>query len=152
MTNNTQLSSSGTFLFKYIIPLGIYFITLMEFVYILVFARFLEKDFLFILIMIFFFLLIVCAIATWLLKHHNVYYNQKETYVESFGKIRKFDNSEIKKVTCFLMYSYKLEFWDKTNKDIWFIAHLNDVLPILTTNRKPYSIKIYEKTLLKHTS
>lgn len=147
MINKTQLSSSGTFLFKYILPFGIFLLTLLELMYIIFFARFLEKDFLFILIMIFFFLLIGCAVCIWLLKHHNVYYDKKETWVESFGKIRKFDNSEIKKVTLFLTYNYKLEFYDKNTKSIWFIAHLNDVLPTLIGNRKPYSIKIYEETL-----
>ncbi|MGI6047934.1 MAG: hypothetical protein ACOYEG_08010 [Petrimonas sp.] len=148
MTNKTQLSSSGTFFFKYVLPLGVFFLTFMELMYIIFFGRFLDKEFLFILTMLFFFLLILCAFFLFcLISLHNVYYYQKETWVESFGRTRKFDNKEIKKVTQFLMYSYKLEFYDKNTKSIWFIAHLNDVLPALLKNKKPYSIKIYEETL-----
>lgn len=94
------------------------------------------------------FLLILCAFFLFrLINLHNVYYDQKETWVESFGKTRKFNNSEIKKVTQILMYSYKLEFYDNRLKSVLFIAHLNDVLPALLRGSKPYSIKIYEETL-----
>ncbi len=148
MINRTQLSSSGTFLFKYVLPFGMFLLTFMELMYLIFLGRFLEKEFLFILIMLFFFLLIVCAIfLSQMLKLHNVYYDQKETWVESFGRIRKFNNSEIKKATQILMYSYKLEFYDNRLKSVLFIAHLNDVLPALLRNKKPYSIKIYEETI-----
>lgn len=148
MTNKTRLSSTGTFFFKYVLPIGIFFLTFMELMYLIFWGRFLDKEFLFILIMLFFFLLILCAFFLFrLINLHNVYYDQKETWVESFGKTRKFNNSEIKKVTQILMYSYKLDFYDNRLKSVLFIAHLNDVLPTILRSGKPYSIKIYEKTL-----
>lgn len=148
MINRIQLSSSGTFFFKYVLPLGVFFVTFMELMYLMFFGRFLEKEFLFILIILFFFLLILCAFFLFrLISLHNVYYNQKETWVESFGKIRKFDNKEVKKVSQLLMYSYKLEFYDENTKSIWFIAHINDILSALFKNKKPHSIKYYEETL-----
>lgn len=148
MTNKTQLSSSGTFFFKYVLPLGMFFLTFMALIYLIFFGRFLDKEFLFILIMLSLFLLILCVFFLFrLINLHNVYYDQKETWVESFGKTRKFNNSEIKKVTQILMYSYKLEFYDNRLKSVLFIAHLNDILPALLRGSKPYSIKIYEETL-----
>ena len=148
MTNKTQLSSSGTFFFKYVLPLGMFFLTFMALIYLIFFGRFLDKEFLFILIMLSLFLLILCVFFLFrLINLHNVYYDQKETWVESFGKTRKFNNSEIKKVTQILMYSYKLEFYDNRLKSVLFIALFNDVLPALLRGSKPYSIKIYEETL-----
>ncbi len=61
MTNKAQLSSSGTFFFKYVLPLSIFFLTFIELVYMIFLGRFLDKEFLFILIMLFFFLLILCV-------------------------------------------------------------------------------------------
>lgn len=148
MTNKTQLSSSGTFFFKYVLPSGMFFLTFMALIYLIFFGRFLDKEFLFILIMLSLFLLILCVFFLFrLINLHNVYYDQKETWVGSFGKTRKFNNSEIKKVTQILMYSYKLEFYDNRLKSVLFIAHLNDILPALLRGSKPYSIKIYEETL-----